>query len=72
MAVNLDISFYENSVPKAFANWVRINQGKDWIGSQVADLLSQNDLEAALWLYNTSIWDIIFLEWGDPANETLH
>jgi len=70
--VHLDIISSENSVSKAFSDWVRIHQNKAWIGSRVAELLSENNLEQALWLYNATIWDILISSWANPDMVIFH
>ena len=62
MKSHLDISYKEKSVPKMFSDWVKINHNKVWVGMHIWVLLSDNELEKALWIFNDRIWDMIEYE----------
>lgn len=71
---NLDICSFENSVPEWFADWVKLGITKyDSVSRQVSLLLSDNNLEEALAIYddilNKTAKDFI---WTHKGNNRIH
>ncbi len=70
---HLHLCPYENQVPEWFASWVKIWAFKtDTISRKVQKLLSNNELEEALWIYNNFLHWKTILTGNHPGNHEIH
>jgi len=63
MTPQLNICFSENSVPRGFSDWAKLWLLKSDNISKKIYLLSNNELEEALWIYNYHFYQNNTPEW---------
>ena len=74
MIPKLSVCFFENSVPKGFTDWTKLWLQKDDTTSQkVQYLLSNNELEEALWIYDSILFSLeSTFPWKYVWNDRIH